>query len=168
MTSETNKASIGLHKFSNHFSASHLLVTEDFSEGLHGHNYYVEIELFGEVASDGMIFNFLSLDESLKGILSQWDHYTLIPSKNKDLEITEGENNYEIQYGSRFYSIPQTEVKLLTCNNVTAEYLAKSIAIRVKEYLQSLNKDCKINKLNVKLWETPIYYASYSIHLNCF
>ena len=162
------KASIGLHKFSNHFSSSHLLLTDDFSEGLHGHNYYVEIELFGEVTNDGMIYNFLSLERSLKDILSQWDHYTLIPSKNKDIKITEVENNYEFQFGSRFYSIPQDEVKLLKCQNVTAEYLAKSVAIRVKEYLQPLNEGCKIKKIKVILWETPIYYASYSIPLNCF
>jgi 6-pyruvoyltetrahydropterin/6-carboxytetrahydropterin synthase len=143
-------------------------MTDDFSEGLHGHNYYVEIEIFGEVTNDGMIFNFLSLDKFLKDILSQWDHYTLIPSKNKDIIITEVENNFELQFESRFYSIPQNEVKLLECQNVTAEYLAKSVAIHVKEYLQPLNKKCNIKKLKVVLWETPTYYASYSIQLSCF
>jgi 6-pyruvoyl-tetrahydropterin synthase len=165
LPAETNKASVGLHKLAKHFSASHLLLTEDFSEGLHGHNYYVEIEVFGRLNKDEMIINFLSLDKYLTDILTQWDHYTLLPSKNKDLKIEEIGNNFEIQFGSRFYSIPQNEIKLLDCPNVTAEFLAKTIAIHVKGYFQPLDDEHNIEEVKVSLWETPLYYASYSIQL---
>ncbi|MHA1995322.1 MAG: 6-pyruvoyl trahydropterin synthase family protein [Candidatus Hodarchaeales archaeon] len=166
MPSKTNKASVGLHKFANHFSASHILLTEDFSEGLHGHNYYVEIELFGRTNDDEIIINFLSLDKYLTDILSQWDHYTLLPSKNKELKFEEIGNNYEIHFGDRFYSIPRNEIKLLNCSNVTAEFLAKTIATQVTEYFQPKNDKTNIEEIIVHLWETPFYFASYSIHLS--
>ncbi|PWI49677.1 hypothetical protein CEE45_00685 [Candidatus Heimdallarchaeota archaeon B3_Heim] len=168
LPSEINRTSIGLHKFSHHFSASHLLLTEDFSEGLHGHNYYVEIELFGNINDNGLVLNFLSLDESLSNIISTWDHYTLLPSMNKDLQIKENGNNFDIQFGSRFYSLPQDEVKLFECKNVTAEFLAKTVAISMKEFLQSLNNECNIEEVKVNVWETPLYFASYSIQLTRF
>ncbi len=168
LPSKTSTSSIGLHKFSNHFSASHLLLTEDFSEGLHGHNYYVEVELFGETNSDGLIYDFLRLDEIIREILSQWDHYTLIPSQNENINITEVGGNLEIRARKRFYSIPRSEVKLLECQNVTAEYLARSVALQLKEKLLSLKSTKGITELRVDLWETPLYHASFSSQLERF
>ncbi len=165
MRSESDKSSIGIHKFSNHFSASHLLITKDFSEGLHGHNYYVEIKLSGKINESGLIINFLAIDKIITDILSEWDHYTLLPKMNNILKIQESGNNVDLEAGDQFYSIPKDEVVLLECENVTAEYLAKFVAFQVKKALQSIHEEHGIQRISVILWETPTYYATYSTQL---
>lgn len=64
------------------FSAAHML--PEVGEGhpckrLHGHNYLVEVEFRGEIASNGFCGNldFASMDESMAPLLKQLDHYYL-------------------------------------------------------------------------------------------
>jgi 6-pyruvoyltetrahydropterin/6-carboxytetrahydropterin synthase len=159
------ETSIILHKYSTHFSANHALITEDLIEGLHGHNYYVEIELFGKVNSNGIVFDFLSLDKIIKGFILEWDHCTLLPRLNRHLEYNKNGDNTEIKYSDRFYSIPINEIKFLECMNITTETLAKLFAEKIMMFLKQEGKTEDIKIIKVIIWETPIFSASHTIHL---
>jgi 6-pyruvoyltetrahydropterin/6-carboxytetrahydropterin synthase len=157
--------SIILHKYSTHFSANHALIAEGLIEGLHGHNYYVEIEFFGKVNSNGIVFDFLSLDKTVKSFVLEWDHYTLLPRRNKHSKYNKNGDNTEIKYGDRFYSIPTNEIKFLECGNITTETLARLFAEKIRVFLEQDGKTGDIQIIKIVIWETPTYSASHTICL---
>jgi 6-pyruvoyltetrahydropterin/6-carboxytetrahydropterin synthase len=165
LTTQRKHASVGIGKLSCHFSASHLILTSDIVEGIHGHNYYVELEVFGKIGKDDLIYDFIYLEEILKKIASEWDHFLLLPKHNEGIIYEEKGDNLEIKYHDRFYSIPRTEVKLLECKNTSAEIFAKIIAEKYSSALSENKTKDVLSAITVILWETPQYYASYNLYL---
>lgn len=158
-----NSISVAIDKIAAHFSASHALISDDIEEGLHGHNYQVGIEIEGKPDSDDIIIDFLYLDKMLNNLLSEWDHYVLLPSNNPNMEINIRENNLDIEYGIRFYSIPNEEVKVLDCTNVTTEALTRLLGEKVQNQLKKKEFWQRIERINITIWETSCYRATCSI-----
>ena len=165
MKKDDSRSSIGLYRSNHHFSASHFIFTDEFCESIHGHNYYVELELSGNLGQDGLIYNYLVVEEILKKILQEWDHYLLLPNENKGVKIDKKRKNFEIYYDNRFYSIPADEVRFLNCSNVTTENLAKIFAEKLKNGMADQRMVNNLISINIKFWETPTYFASYTIQL---
>jgi 6-pyruvoyltetrahydropterin/6-carboxytetrahydropterin synthase len=159
-------STVAIDRISAHFSASHALISDNYEEGLHGHNYQVEIEIEGNVDTNGMIIDFIFLENLLLQALSDWDHYVLFPLKNEDIKIRENRDNIEINYGRRFYSIPRDEVKLLNCTNVTTEALAQLLGENMRIRLKQESFWKRIQTIKITIWETSFYRASYSIKSN--
>ncbi|MFX0122861.1 MAG: 6-pyruvoyl tetrahydropterin synthase family protein [Candidatus Hodarchaeota archaeon] len=159
-------STIAIERTSAHFSASHALISDHYKEGLHGHNYQVEIEIEGNVDATGVIIDFIFLENLLFKVLSHWDHYILLPLKNKNMRIRENEDNIEIEYGSRFYSIPKTEIKFLDCINVTTETLAQLLGEKMQDLLMQESFWSRIRTVKLTIWETPFYRASYTSQSN--
>jgi 6-pyruvoyltetrahydropterin/6-carboxytetrahydropterin synthase len=159
-------SSVAVDRVSAHFSASHALISDHFEEGLHGHNYQVEIEVEGNTENDDVIIDFIFLENLLNQALSSWDHYVLLPSKNKRMKIRKTEDNVEIEYGSRFYSFPKTETRFLDCRNVTTESLARLIAEKMTGLLKQESFWRRIQSIKATIWETSAYRASYTIKAN--
>lgn len=155
--------SVAIDKIAAHFSASHALISDDIEEGLHGHNYQVGIEIEGKPDSDDIIIDFLYLDKMLNNLLSEWDHYVLLPLNNPNMEINVRENNLDIEYGIRFYSIPNDEVKVLDCTNVTTEALTRLLGEKVQNQLKETEFWQRIERINITIWETSCYRATCSI-----
>lgn len=158
-----NSISVAIDKIAAHFSASHALISDDIEEGLHGHNYQVGIEIEGKPDSDEIIIDFVYLDKMLNNLLSEWDHYVLLPSNNPNMEINIRENNLDIEYGIRFYSIPNEEVKVLDCTNVTTEALTRLLGEKVQNQLKKKEFWQRIERINITIWETSCYRATCSI-----
>ncbi len=158
-----NSISVAIDKIAAHFSASHALISDDIEEGLHGHNYQVGIEIEGKPDSDDIIIDFLYLDKMLNNLLSEWDHYVLLPLNNPNMEINVRENNLDIEYGIRFYSIPNDEVKVLDCTNVTTEALTRLLGEKVQNKLKETEFWQRIERINITIWETSCYRATCSI-----
>ena len=165
MATQRKHSSVRIGKFSCHFSASHLILTADIVEGIHGHNYYVELEVFGKIGKDDLIYDFIYLEKVLKKITSEWDHFLLLPKHNEVIIYEEKGDNLEIKYHDRFYSIPLTEVKLLNCKNTSAEIFAKLIAKKFSSELNDNKTKDVISAITVIIWETPHYSASYNLYL---
>ena len=163
MKNSHNSISVAIDKIAAHFSASHALISDDIEEGLHGHNYQVGIEIEGKPDSDDIIIDFLYLDKMLNNLLSEWDHYVLLPSNNPNMEINVRENNLDIKYGIRFYSIPNDEVQVLDCTNVTTEALTRLLGEKVQNKLKEKEFWQRIERINITIWETSCYRATCSI-----
>ncbi|MFX0084812.1 MAG: 6-pyruvoyl tetrahydropterin synthase family protein [Candidatus Hodarchaeota archaeon] len=155
--------SVAIDKIAAHFSASHALISDGIEEGLHGHNYHVAIELEGKTDTNEIIIDFLYLEKLLNNLLSKWDHYVLLPSNNPNIKIGRHENNLDIEYGVRFYSIPKDEVRILECSNVTTEALAKILGEKIQDKLKLEKFWPRIEKINITIWETSCYRATCSI-----
>ncbi len=165
MKKDEAKVSIGLYRSNHHFSASHFIRTNGFNESIHGHNYYVEVILTGTVGLDGLIHDYLEVESLLTNVIQEWDHYLLIPSENKGILINKTQNNFEIQYDNRFYSIPIDEIRFIKCSNITTENLAEVLSKKLNDKLKDLGLITNLTSIKIKVWETPTYFASYTIEL---
>jgi 6-pyruvoyltetrahydropterin/6-carboxytetrahydropterin synthase len=159
-------SSVAIDKGSAHFSASHVIISDQFEEGLHGHNYLVEIEIEGNVDPDDLLIDFIFLEKLLSQALLNWDHFVLLPSNNKKMKICENEDNIEIKYGNRFYSLPKAEIKFLSCTNVTTEVLARLLGEKLRALLHQEEFWKRIQAIKITIWETSVYRASYTIRPN--
>ncbi len=163
MNQNHSSSSVAIDKISAHFSAAHFLISDHYEEGLHGHNYLVGIKVKGSMDIFDVIIDFVFLENLLSEVLLEWDHFVLIPSKNKHVKIHENKDNLEINYRKRFYSIPKEEVKILDCTNVTTETLARLLGEKLRTRLKKEIFWGRIQAITATIWETSYYRANYTI-----
>ena len=101
-----------------HFSASHILTNEKFDDeknsdifgkcnNLHGHNYYIEIKLKGEIDSDtGFIYDLKALKTLIQDeIINKVDHKFL-----NETEILKGINPTAENIALTFFNILEKKI----------------------------------------------------------
>ena len=70
------------------FAAAHFVLGETGCERLHGHNYLVEVQVFGEQdESKNLIIDFLELKPFVRQFIEELDHMILLPTDNPHLII---------------------------------------------------------------------------------
>ena len=116
------------------FSACHFLKEPDQCSRLHGHNYYVSVEISDKLDNNYFVVDFIELNKKLSEIISPLDHYILIPEKSKNLKINnEDDYSVEIIASGKRYIFPRTDVFFLPLPATTSELLAKYIHTKLKE-----------------------------------
>ncbi len=115
------------------FSASHFLKAPLQCTRLHGHNYYVSVEVNHELDDNYFVVDFTDLKEKLQSIIKPMDHYVLIPTDSKELEIKEEKNSIEVIASKKRYVFPREDVFFLPLAATTSELLAKYIHDKLKE-----------------------------------
>lgn len=124
------------------FDAAHRLPRhEGKCSRLHGHTWRVEVEVWGEIKSANMVIDFGKLKEAIE----QYDHKTLL-SRNDSL--------YPILKEAR----PEDVVEFT--EQPTSEWLSQRIA---EDIVSNLDEE-KIEKIRIKVWESPKSYAEEVIH----
>ncbi|MCJ7606237.1 MAG: 6-carboxytetrahydropterin synthase [Thermoplasmata archaeon] len=113
------------------FSATHLISGHYKCGRLHGHDYGINACIHGEIGPDGVIMDFISVKELLRGIAAELDHKTLIARRDPDTSIGE----ISVSYSSRGkeYKFPLEDCALLDVNVTSAEELANFVLQRVLE-----------------------------------
>ena len=125
------------------FSACHFLKEPRKCSRLHGHNYYVSVEIASELDHNYFVVDFIELKKELKSIVKPLDHYILIPENSEDLEIQILEDSVNISTKSgKKYMFPLSEVKFLPLPATTSELLAKYIYDQIKPKYK--NKKVKV------------------------
>lgn len=115
------------------FSACHFLKEPRKCSRLHGHNYYVSVEITSDLDPNFFVVDFIELKKELKSIVKPLDHFILIPEMSEDLEIQIWESNVNISTKSgKKYTFPLSEVKFLPLPETTSELLAKYIHDQIK------------------------------------
>lgn len=115
------------------FSASHFLKHPIQCTRLHGHNYYVSVEVSDELDNNHFVVDFTDLKEKIMSIVKSMDHYVLIPTKSDELEIREEKDSIEIIASNKRYVFPREDVFFLPLPATTSELLAKYIHTKLKE-----------------------------------
>ena len=140
------------------FPAAHFVQTaaEDSPcRRLHGHTWKVIVEIEGQTQPDGMVVDF----RDVKTLIKQLDHKTLLPGEGEDEDVYLQElgNNYMITVGgTKLYSIPTEDCKILPIAVVTAENLAEYfLKIMIEEMFVG-------NEITVQVWESENSYAEAS------
>jgi len=137
---------IGWHK---DFDSSHFLALPYDSKCLriHGHTYNVDVEIWGELNENGMIFDFNHLGNLIKRL----DHRILV---SEDWVLERRDGRVVVEKNGKRLELPEDEVVILDKPNVTAEYIAEWFAERIAEKAGE-----NVKRILVKVWEDPRSYA---------
>lgn len=131
------------------FSSAHLIPTHESCGYIHGHSYFVDVEIEGERAGEfDFVVDFKDVKKSLRTICDSLDHRLLIPIYNKHIEfkdINEDEKSIErlekeekIQFhiNKKGYTIPKEDCILLPLKTSSAEDLAIYFAEKLSQDLK--------------------------------
>ncbi|MFX0093489.1 MAG: 6-pyruvoyl tetrahydropterin synthase family protein [Candidatus Hodarchaeota archaeon] len=130
----TNRLKLIVDKPDLGFSAAHFLVSMGKCNRIHGHNYHVTLTLEGTMDAEATVLvDFAEVKTKLQGILAEWDHKILIPSKSKDLTIrTTGESIEITTRDDRYFLLPKDDVLFIDFPAASCEYLTMGIYKKVK------------------------------------
>ena len=117
------------------FAAAHFVLGETGCEKLHGHNYIVEVQIFGEQdEKKNLVIDFLELKPFVRKFVEELDHMILLPEDNEHLPIIEKDNEYHVEFTpkNKKYIFPVGDVCLLPIRNTTVEEFARLLAEKLK------------------------------------
>ena len=119
------------------FSAAHFITFNgNVCERLHGHNYGVEVSVFGELDENQYVIDFLALRDALQQIVTELDHHMLLPDRHPLIQVEAGEREVEVTFEDRRWVFPRGDCVVLPVANTTAELLADYIGRRLLDDLQ--------------------------------
>lgn len=119
------------------FAAAHFITYDGQCEPLHGHNYRVEVRVEGELDDNAYVFDFVTLKRTMRALVNELDHRTLLPLRNPKLAVEEtGRAVRAVYAGEREYLFPREDVVLLDIPNTTAEMLARHLTNRLLDELR--------------------------------
>lgn len=147
------------------FSAAHFtLFGPERAEGLHGHNYRVEVAFSGASLDDlGFLADFAKVKSAIRRLCAAWDEKILIASEAPFLRLEQIRDSVDIRYADREYRIPAKETELLPVRNITVEALSRLFWQQLAE--DPCWKDSSVDHLRVAIAETSGQGASFSADL---
>ena len=120
------------------FSAGHFITYDgDVCERLHGHNYRVAAEVFGELDENHYVVDFIMFRDVLSAIVQELDHHMLLPKEHPRIRVDVGEHEVEVIFEDRRWVFPRGDCVLLPVANTTTELLGRVIGRRVLDDIES-------------------------------
>lgn len=120
------------------FSAAHFITFDgNVCERLHGHNYRVFAEFFGELDDNQYVVDFIALRDALIEIIDSLDHRMLLPDSHPTIKVARREREFEVTFEERRWVFPVEDCVILPMENTTAEKLARYIGMRLLEILEA-------------------------------
>ncbi|MGD9963404.1 MAG: 6-pyruvoyl tetrahydropterin synthase family protein [Thermoplasmata archaeon] len=116
------------------FSATHLIVGHSKCGRLHGHDYAINAVIEGDIGSDGVVMDFISVKEFLRGVASELDHKVIVPGKDSAVELRGDSLRYSA--GGKSYEFPRSDCVLLDVAVTSAEEIAEWVIRRLLEKVQ--------------------------------
>ncbi|MEX2173554.1 MAG: 6-pyruvoyl tetrahydropterin synthase family protein [Pirellulaceae bacterium] len=127
--------SVRLAKEHHVFSAAHFITLGgNVCERLHGHNYRVNVEVFGPLDENQYVIDFLALRDELKALTDELDHRMLLPTGHPLIRVTATDQEVEAVFtpDGRRWLFPKDDCVLLPVSNTTAERLAEYLGSRLR------------------------------------
>lgn len=114
------------------FSAAHFITFDgNICERLHGHNYRVSADVFGQLDENYYVIDYILLRDILKAIVDQLDHRMLLPTDHPQIRVTANDREVEARFEDRRWVFPRHDCILLPIANTTTELLARYIGRRL-------------------------------------
>jgi len=117
------------------FSSAHFITFAGHRcEGLHGHNYRVQVTIEGALNQESwFVFDFVELKGIMKRLCDEIDHLVLLPLESDRVGVVvEGDIVLVSVDGKPRYTFPRRDCSLLPIPNTTVEMLAKLLTDRLK------------------------------------
>ena len=154
------------------FCAGHFITFDcNKRERLHGHNYRVAAEIVGDLNPDKLVFDFVTLKRILREITDELDHFMMIPTASRQLNIEFDETRVRLTHEGKEWIFPRGDCVLLDMENTTAELLARWLTRRLREEIDNYtakHSDSLVAPriLRVEVEETPGQSALYEWKLD--
>jgi 6-pyruvoyltetrahydropterin/6-carboxytetrahydropterin synthase len=113
------------------FSASHIIPGHEKCGRLHGHDYAINAKIEGEIGSNGVIMDFISVKEFLRGVAAELDHRVMIPRKDPRVEVSKNQVRYRLK--DKEFLFPLGDCIMLDIEVASAETLANFVLQRMLE-----------------------------------
>lgn len=82
-----------------HFAAAHFTIfSATERERLHGHNYYLAVNITGEIDNNGLCFDYNLPKERLRVICEELNEYMLLPELSPHLSIEDAGGKYRVLF----------------------------------------------------------------------
>lgn len=111
------------------FSATHIIPMHSKCGRLHGHDYAINAIIEGDIGSDGVIMDFISVKEFLRGVASELDHRVLIPKRDSRVTVSKDYVLYKV--ADKELRLPVSDCILLDIEVTSAETLAGFVLKRM-------------------------------------
>jgi 6-pyruvoyltetrahydropterin/6-carboxytetrahydropterin synthase len=148
---------IRLEKENFKFSGSHFTIFgPGNAERLHGHNYYVSVELrMAEIDHEiGLAFDFNAIKPLIRDLTASLDEYVLLPENSTHLKIERDGSAVRAIFGSKRYEFPAEDVRILPLSNISSEELARLLANELIAKLRANPAFESVNSLSLGVEET--------------
>lgn len=162
---------IALEKENFKFSVSHFTIfgSKD-AERLHGHNYYVsiDVEVSGLSSELGMAFDFNALKPMIRQLTDELDERVLLPEHSPHLKLEPNPPQIRVSFASKRYEFPLEDVAILPVSNITSEELARHLSEKLVKNLRAADTKFgldRIRKLTLGIQETRGQGVFYTIGL---
>jgi len=120
-------------------------------QNLHGHSYYMWVELKGTPDERGMLIDFKDIKEIIEPLIKKWDHAVLVSETDTDLIKA-----VEMLH-SKYYIFPY---------DTTSENICQFVAKYLAEHALELLLKHEINAVSIKLQETDTCYGEYEASID--
>jgi len=135
------------------FSAAHFITFNgNICERLHGHNWRTAVELTGPLDRNSYVFDFISLRDTLQGIVNELDHHVLLPTQHPTIKVNESEREVEVTFEDRRWVFPREDCVLLPVENTTAELIARWIGERLRPTVEN-HDEAKVSMIQIEVEE---------------
>jgi 6-pyruvoyltetrahydropterin/6-carboxytetrahydropterin synthase len=112
---------------------------EGLCKNIHGHSYYMVVEVEGEINENGMIIDFYDLGKAVKPIIDEFDHAFLC--WEKDTEVRRFLENLNMK-------------RVIVNYHSTVENICADFSDRISGELKKI-KGSKFKSVTVRISETP-------------
>ncbi|MCP4907544.1 MAG: 6-carboxytetrahydropterin synthase [bacterium] len=152
-----------MHKEYFKFSCAHFLIFPDGSkERLHGHNYYVDAKIEGQLTDKGIVIDFTQVKPVIRELCDSLDEYWLVPGEHSGLTVEPHDDGHtEICYRECRYLVPSDEIIVLPINNTSAENLAAWIGRELVKRIGERFGKSQIQRLELAVSEASGQWGVY-------
>jgi 6-pyruvoyltetrahydropterin/6-carboxytetrahydropterin synthase len=115
---------VNVHPGELHFNSAHFITFNNSCENLHGHNFHVRIQAWGDNNDDAFVIDFVQLNKLAAEICLELHDKILLPGKSTEVDIEEAQGQVEVTSYDKRFSLPANNCLILPISNTTAEMLA--------------------------------------------
>ncbi len=144
---------VSVHPGELHFNAAHFITFDRTCENLHGHNFHVRIQAFGDNNRDAFVIDFVLLNRLAAEICRQLNDRILLPGNSDEVRIERNGDQIEVASYDKRFSLPADNCLVLPLANTTAEMLAWHILESLLPSLEARNALAHVETLEVAVEE---------------
>ncbi|MCP4288954.1 MAG: hypothetical protein GY792_31780 [Gammaproteobacteria bacterium] len=124
MSDPTQQFAVSVQPGELHFNAAHFITFDKSCENLHGHNFHVRIQIWGDNNSDAFVIDFVLLNRLASCLCMELNDKILLPGRSDEVNLQEIEGQIEVSSYDKRFSLPAGNCLILPIANTTAEMLA--------------------------------------------
>ncbi len=133
------------------FSAAHFIPTIEKCAHLHGHNYYVNVEVEGDPV-EGVLMDYGILKSLMRKAIEPLDHRILVPEHSGFSTCKIDGEVCLVAYAGKKFQFPVSDVYLLDREMSSSELLSRSILEKTEK---EIFRHGNIRRFEVCVYESP-------------